>query len=225
MALDNVRLGLTLDDKFRVSGIFRAMPTKALEQIAFASEGLELDHVLQFLMPEYYLKNEDGPVAQCYVEAQKKFFEETLPRVLREKYQNEKGNEESYSKDARHQKDFLSVSFSSLLCVSFCFTHQNLTRISRSVPTLTLSILPMLFSQLFVKYCTGSPFLCHPDIKTDDDMIKVEFNPAEMSEDCLPEAHTCVKTLKFPLFVYGNNADTLRSKLCTAIEWGGFGQA
>mmetsp|Transcript_17584 Transcript_17584/g.38884 ORF Transcript_17584/g.38884 Transcript_17584/m.38884 type:complete len:982 (+) Transcript_17584:123-3068(+) len=198
-ALKNVRLGLTLDNKIGVHGVFRAMPTKALEQIAFATEGLELDHVLQFLLPKYCkavrvwkenkkgeLKPVDEPVEPWLLEQQKSFFEVTLPNVLKKQYYDERGDEEAYSKKIRRWEDFLSR---------------------------------------FVQYCTGSPFLCHPDIKTRDDMIKIEFSASEMSGDCLPEAHTCVKTLKLPHFVYDNNADALLSKLRKAFDHGGFGQA
>ena len=56
-------------------------------------------------------------------------------------------------------------------------------------------------------------------------MITIEFNAAEMEVASLPVAHTCVKTLKFPMLVYGNCSSTLDSNLNVALEYGGFGQA
>ena len=61
------------------------------------------------------------------------------------------------------------------------------------------------------------------------DKIKIEFDASEMTEDSLPMAHTCVNTLKFPLLVYDNNAETLRKKLQGAFRacsnFGAFGMS
>ena len=50
------------------------------------------------------------------------------------------------------------------------------------------------------------------------DKIKIEFNAAEMTDESLPEAHTCVNTLKFHHFAYVNNSETLREKLELALR-------
>lgn len=50
------------------------------------------------------------------------------------------------------------------------------------------------------------------------DKIKIEFNASEMTDESLPEAHTCVNTLKFPFLAYDNNSETLREKLQIAFR-------
>ena len=86
-----------------------------------------------------------------------------------------------------------------------------------------------LHTQRFVHYATASSHLPDPGLMESKDKIKIEFDASEMTEDSLPMAHTCVNTLKFPLLVYDNNAETLRKKLRVALrscsKFGAFGMA
>ena len=135
MALDSVRTGLTLNKNLKT--IFNMIPAKALDTIEFASDGLELDHVLEFLKPQYQKTYEQWDeetemirwkvIEQCHVDAQEKFFEVTLPGVLRDRYNEEKKDEETYSKKAQHQKDFLSVSLPSSFWWFFLLTCHSLS--------------------------------------------------------------------------------------------------
>jgi len=145
IALKNIMRGLTLNDNLDIQGVFSVMKPAILENIAFVSESLTVEHVLEFLDPCYCTSIKmceiDGlevnqPVEPWLIEEQKLFFKETLPNVLREHYSTEKEDDESYSKKVRRHKDFLSC---------------------------------------FVRFTTGSPFLPHPSVKSRSDMIKIEF--------------------------------------------------
>ena len=199
IALGAVREGLMIhaDDNSGVSGIYRAVPSKVLDLIAFATPELTVDHVLAFLEPRYCevveYENEYGKPVEAKVEPQliaeqEYFFNKTLPGVLRDLYEKDIEDKESYAKKIRRKRDILSK---------------------------------------FVYYCTGSSYLPNPDIKQDGDSIFIEFSAVEMSEDKLPEAHTCVNTLKVPHTVWGNDADLLASKLLKAFrlisKFGSFG--
>ena len=50
------------------------------------------------------------------------------------------------------------------------------------------------------------------------DKIKIEFNASRMTDESLPEAHTCENTLVFPFLAYDNNSETLREKLQIAFR-------
>ena len=50
------------------------------------------------------------------------------------------------------------------------------------------------------------------------DKIKIEFNASRMTDESLPEAHTCENTLVFPFLAYANNSETLREKLELALR-------
>jgi len=116
IALKNIMRGLTLDDNLDIQGVFSVMKPAILENVAFVSESLTVEHVLEFLDPRYCtsIKYEidglevDQPVEPQLIEEQKLFFKETLPNVLRERYSAEKEDDESYSKKVRRHEDFLS---------------------------------------------------------------------------------------------------------------------
>jgi len=73
-------------------------------------------------------------------------------------------------------------------------------------------------TQRFVHYATASPYLPDPGLMEPKDKIKIEFSAAEMTQESLPVAHTCVNTLKFPHFAYDNNSETLKEKLRFALR-------
>jgi hypothetical protein len=146
IALKNITRGLTLDGHLDIQGVFRAMKPAILENIAFVSESLTVEHVLEFLDHRYCTSikayETDGglevykEVEPQLIEEQRLFYEETLPNVLRERYSAEKEDDESYSEKVRRHNDFLSC---------------------------------------FVRFATGSPFLPHPSVKSKSDMITIEF--------------------------------------------------
>ena len=86
-----------------------------------------------------------------------------------------------------------------------------------------------LHTQRFVHYATASSHLPDPGLMESKDKIKIEFDASEMTEDSLPMAHTCDNILKFPLWVYDNNSETLEEKLRFALracsKLGAFGMA
>lgn len=144
-ALKNVMRGLTLDGKLDIRGVFSVMKPAIMENIAFVSESLTVEHVLEFLDHRYCtsIKYEidgglelDQPVEPQLIEEQRLFYKETLPKVLRECYSAEKDDDEGYSEKVRRHNDFLSC---------------------------------------FVRFATGSPFLPHPSVKSRSDMITIEF--------------------------------------------------
>ena len=69
------------------------------------------------------------------------------------------------------------------------------------------------FLRDFVWFVTGSHYIRQSDFK-----IYVEFNSSEqLKDDTLPTVHTCVNTIKFPVFFYNNNREVLEQKLDWAM--------
>ena len=118
IALENVNKGLTLEGHLPLPAILKAIPSKALEKIAFADEGYDsAEDVIAFLEPVYctevMVHDEMGvyqrEVESQVIESQIHFFEQTLPNLLRDVHASEKADEEKYAKNTRKRKDFLSV--------------------------------------------------------------------------------------------------------------------
>jgi hypothetical protein len=68
----------------------------------------------------------------------------------------------------------------------------------------------------FLEFATGSRYL--PQRPTECNFkIVIEFHNT-MSYKALPEAHTCVKVVKFPSSAYDGDKETFREKLLLALE-------
>lgn len=244
IALENINKGLTLEGCLPLPAILKAIPSKALEKIAFADEGYDsAEDVIAFLEPVYctevMVHDEMGvyqrEVESQVIESQIHFFEQTLPNLLRDVHASEKADEEKYAKNTRKRKDFLSVR-RAISPFSFFFTPSHVQPLSHCNPFVSTPPtshicfgLSRLRTQRFVHYATASSYLPDPGLMESKDKIKIEFDASEMTEDSLPMAHTCVNTLKFPLLVYDNNSEKLLEKLHLALracsKLGAFGMA
>ena len=119
IAVENIREGLTLEGYLQIPTILKTFPSKALDKIAFVDGGYDsAEDVIAFFEPVYCreveLPDEFGAprrqaVESQVLESQERFFEHTLPDLLREIDAVERTDQEIYAKKVGKHEDFLSV--------------------------------------------------------------------------------------------------------------------
>jgi HECT-domain (ubiquitin-transferase) len=75
------------------------------------------------------------------------------------------------------------------------------------------------FMTQFVRHCTGSDYMPHPESNPDYHII-IEFNNKESeSPESLPVVHTCSNVLKLPGSAYNGSYEVLEDKLLAALAY------